>query len=93
MDQLQVALTIVIADTFMLAFPLLIPDILLESPIFDMLVSFIPDMPDMSPPFVTSPVNVTVCPTCPASETFLLHTSQVFPSLPTSLNVSGLSPF
>ena len=59
--QLQVALTIDIADTFIEPLDMLMPDILLESPIpiLDMLVSFIPDML----PFVTSPVNVTVCPT------------------------------
>jgi hypothetical protein len=67
-----------------------IPD-MLESPIFmpDMLVSFICDIWL----FIESPVSVTVCPTCPASESFELVTFHDFPSFETSLKVPGLSPF
>ena len=59
--QLQVALTIVIDVTFITPLDMLMPDILLESPmpIFDMLVSFI----GAASLLVTSPVSVTVCPT------------------------------
>mgnify|MGYP001554950258 CR=1 FL=1 len=89
--QLQVGLTIDMDVTFITPLDMLIPDIFPESPmlILDMLESFI----GAASLFVTSPVSVTVCPTCPASDTFLLHTSHVFPSFVTSLNVSGLSPF
>jgi hypothetical protein len=90
-----VALTIVILFTCMALFFVPIPDILLESFIFIPDIFDVSDIPDTSPPelVMVSPVSVTVCPTCPARETFLLVTSYVLPSLVTSLNVPGLSPF
>src|ERR1700730_19245675 len=43
--------------------------------------------------FDTTPVAVTVGPTCPARGTRLLRTSQVLPSFPVSRNSCALSPF
>src|SRR5260370_39763571 len=42
--------------------------------------------------FEPTPVAVTVCPTCSASDTLLLRTSQVLPSFAVSLNSLTLSP-
>src|SRR5216683_4971758 len=42
--------------------------------------------------FETTPVAVTVCPTCSASDTLLLRTSQVLPSFAVNLNSFALSP-
>src|ERR1700686_3441187 len=42
--------------------------------------------------FWTTPVAVTVCPTCSANDTLLLRTSHVLPSFALRLNSLALSP-
>src|SRR5215475_8089170 len=42
--------------------------------------------------FETTPVTVTLCPTCSARDTLLLFTSQVLPSSAFRLNSFALSP-
>src|SRR5712691_709961 len=55
-------------------------------------ISFVSSFKLCAVGFETTPVAVTVCPTCSANDTLLLFTSQVLPSSAVSLNSLALSP-